>query len=135
MLQFLNKLRPFALLVLRLGIGIIFLTHGWVKVLNLNGTMGMFAHMGLPGWLGVIAGLLELVAGVLLIVGLFTRICALLFTIEMCIAILAVHMKSGPWWQVNNYNLPLAMLVGSFAIAILGPGVASLDFAFFRNRI
>lgn len=135
MLQFLNKLRPFALLVLRFGVGIIFLTHGWTKVMNLNNTMGMFAHMGLPGWLGVVAGLLELAGGVLLIVGLFTRIFGLLFTIEMCIAIIAVHWKSGPWWQVNNYDLPLAMLVGSFTLAIFGPGVASLDFAFFRNRI
>jgi putative oxidoreductase len=81
MIQFLNKLQPFALLVLRFGAGIIFLTHGWVKMLNLNGTMGMFAHMGLPGWLGAIAGLLELVGGVLLIVGLFTRIFALLITV------------------------------------------------------
>lgn len=104
--------------------------------MNLNATMGMFAeNMGLPGWLGVIAGLLELVAGVLLIVGLFTRICGLLFTIEMCIAIVAVHWHKAPWWQVPNYNLPLAMLVSSFALAVLGPGVVSLDFAFFRNRI
>lgn len=136
MMQFLFRLRPFALLILRFGIGIIFFTHGWEKVMNLNATMGMFAQsMGLPGWLGVIAGLLELVGGVLLIVGLFTRICGLLFTIEMCIAIAAVHWQKAPWWEVPNYNLPLAMLVGSFALAVLGPGVASLDFAFFRNRI
>lgn len=134
MLRFLDKLRPFALLVLRFGAGVIFFTHGWAKVLNLNGTMGMFAHMGLPGWLGVVAGLLEFTAGALLIVGLFTRICGVLLTIEMCIAIVAVHMKSGPWWEVKNYELALAMLVASFALAAFGPGAASLDFVFFRNR-
>jgi uncharacterized membrane protein YphA (DoxX/SURF4 family) len=52
----------------------------------------------------------------------------------MCTAIFAVHMKSGPWWQVSNYNVPLALVAASFAIAVLGPGIASLDFAFFRNR-
>ena len=130
----LNRLQVLALLLLRIGAGCIFLTHGWTKLTHMAGTMKFFSGLGLPGWMAVLIGLLELGGAILLISGLFTRIVAALLTIEMVVAIVAVHWKQGPWWHVPGYELTLACGVICFALATFGAGVISLDYAVFRGR-
>lgn len=133
-MQFLNKLQGLALIVLRIGGGAIFFSHGWAKLMSPSATMKMFGGMGFPGWSGVAIGALETAAGLFFVLGLFTRISALLLFIEMCVAIGFVHWKQGPWWEVKNYELPLACGAISLALVAFGPGVASIDHALFRDR-
>jgi putative oxidoreductase len=133
-MQFLNRLQVVALLLLRVAAGTIFFTHGWAKLSHASGTMNMFAGMGFPGWAGVAIGALETAGGLLLVLGLFTRVFALLLFIEMCFAIFAVHWKQVAWWNVKGYELPLACAAISLAIAAFGPGVVSVDRTVLKGR-
>jgi len=130
----LNRLQALGLLLLRIGVGAIFLAHGWTKLTHLDATMKFFSHAGFPGWVAVLIGLLEVGGGLLLICGLFTRVAGLVLTTEMVVAITAVHWKQGPWWNVAGYELALACGVMSFALASFGAGVVSFDYALFRGR-
>lgn len=133
-MQFFNRLRPLAQLLLRLGTGAVFLAHGWVKLAHMTPNMQAFGAMGLPAWLSVVAGILEAGGGLLLVLGLFSRIAALLLFLEMCFALGFVHWRHGMWWQVNKYELALLCAVATFAILTFGPGPASVDRALFHDR-
>ena len=123
-----------ALLLLRLALGLVFFTHGFAKVANLTQASEMFGKMGFPGWVGVLIALLEVIGGVLLIIGLFTRIMGLIFAGEMAVAILRVHWAQAPWWQLNSYELALVCGAGSFVLAAFGAGILSIDEAVFHRR-
>jgi putative oxidoreductase len=132
--QFLNKLQPVALLLLRIAGGLIFFSHGWAKLANTSGTMKGFSGMGFPGWVGVFIGALETAGGVFFILGLFTRPLALLLFIEMLVAIFGVHLKHAAWWDVKSYELALACAGISLGLTAYGAGAASVDYFLFRNR-
>jgi putative oxidoreductase len=131
----LEKLKPLALLLLRLGLGIIFVFHGYPKLFtHTREAMQSFSHMGFPVYFAYISGVVEFFGGLLLIVGLFTRIAGLLLAIEMAVALVKVHgMISNPM-AVDNYQFPLACAAGAFALATLGAGLISLDHVVFANR-
>ena len=131
----LEKLKPLALLLLRLGLGIIFIFHGYPKLFTqAQHWAEMFAKMGFPAYFAYISGVIEFFGGVLLMLGLFTRIASLLLAIEMAVALVKVHgIVSNPM-AVENYQFPLALTVGAFALAALGAGLLSLDHAIFASR-
>jgi len=97
-MEALEKLKPLALLLLRLGLGIIFVFHGYPKLFtHTREAMQGFAHMGFPVYLAYVSGVFEFFGGLLLIVGLFTRIAGLLLAAEMAVALVKVHgMISNP---------------------------------------
>jgi putative oxidoreductase len=128
----LNALQPLGLLLLRLALGIIFISHGYPKLTHPGAMRGMFVAHGLPGYFAEVAGALETFGGGLLIIGLFTRVAGLLLAIEMGIAIWKVH-SGGGIMAVHNYEFPLALLVGSFALATVGAGRASADYALYES--
>jgi putative oxidoreductase len=130
-----EKLKPLALLLLRLGLGIIFVFHGYPKLFaHTRETMQSFSHMGFPVYFAYIAGVFEFFGGLLLIVGLFTRIAGLLLAAEMAVALVKVHGMFANPMAVDNYQFPLACAVGSFTLAALGAGLISLDHAVFASR-
>jgi putative oxidoreductase len=100
----------------------------------LQHTTEAFAHLGFPAYFAYISGVLELFGGILLIVGLFTRITGLLLAGEMAVALVKVHGILANPMAVHNYEFPLAMAVGSFALAALGAGLISLDHAIFAKQ-
>jgi putative oxidoreductase len=131
-LRFLDALRPLALLLLRVAIGAIFIFHGYPKLFaHTRETMTAFTHMGFPTYFAIFSGVLEFFGGCLLIAGLFTRIAALLLAGEMTVALWRVHGLLTRPMAVNNYEFPLALTVGAFALACFGAGVISLDQAVF----
>ena len=131
----LEKLKPLALLLLRVALGIIFISHGYPKLFSqLQHTIEAFTHLGFPAYFAYISGVLELFGGILLIVGLFTRITGLLLAGEMAVALVKVHGILTNPMAVHNYEFPLAMAVGSFALAALGAGLISLDHAIFAKQ-
>lgn len=131
----LEKLKPIALLLLRLGLGIIFISHGYPKLFtHLQQTTEAFVKMGFPAYFAYLAGVLEFFGGILLIAGLFTRIAGLLLATEMAVALAKVHgLLSNPM-NVHNYEFPLACAVGSFALVGVGAGLLSLDHAIYSKR-
>jgi len=129
-----NSLQPAGLLLLRLALGLIFFTHGYPKLAHAGaGMQSFFVEHGLPGYFVYIAGVLEVFGGMLLVLGLFTRGAALLLAIEMGVAIWKVH-STGGYLAVHNYEFPLAVLAGSFALATVGAGRLSLDQPLFEGR-
>ena len=133
-MKFLEKLAPVALLVLRLGLGLIFIYHGYPKLFtHSRDSVEGFIHMGFPGYFSYVAGVVEFFGGVLLAAGLFTRPAALLLTAEMAVAIWKVHLPQGSVLTVQNYQFPLACGVGAFTLAALGAGIFSLDAIFFPS--
>ena len=121
-MESLEKLKPLALLLLRLGLGIIFVFHGYPKLFtHTRETMQGFSHMGFPGYFAYIAGVFEFFGGLLL-------------AIEMAVALVKVNGIIANPMAVDSYQFPLACAVGSFALVALGAGPISLDHAVFANK-
>ena len=129
-----DKLTPFALPILRVGIGLILIPHGAQKFFGWFGGMGyekfvaLFNTLGYrPGifWLTLVA-LTEFVGGILLVLGLFTRAAALALVIFM---IVAVHFTSGKgfFWTQGGLEYSLLILFVGLVFLIRGGGDYSLD--------
>jgi putative oxidoreductase len=129
-LRFLDRLQPLGLLVLRLVLGAVMVGHGYGKVFGgLHKHVELVASLGMPGWLAYLSTAAEFLGGILLIVGLFTRVAALAVCIDMVVAILKVHLHNGLLGQ-NGYQFPLALAAIAFALIFSGPGPISLDWIF-----
>jgi putative oxidoreductase len=129
-LRFLDRLQPLGLLVLRLVLGAIMVGHGYSKVFGgLHKHVEFVASLGMPGWLAYLSTAAEFIGGVLLILGLFTRVAAIAVCIDMVVAILKVHLHNGLLGQ-NGYQFPLALAAIAFALVFSGAGPISLDWIF-----
>ena len=133
-LPFLNPLHFLAPLALRLGLGIVFVVHGYSKLTNgpAEGFGGMLTGLGvaapeLTAWLVTIA---ELVGGILLLGGLLTRLATLPLIATMVGAIILVKADVGiiaPAGSGAGAELDIALLAGLVALLFMGPGRFSLD--------
>ena len=122
-----------ALLALRVCLGIIFVYHGYPKLVHANAGMGeFFVVHGLPRYFVSVAGILECFGALLLVLGLFTRPVALLLAIEMGVAIWKVHSGHG-YMAVKEYEFPLAVGAACFALAAVGAGAISVDYLVFGD--
>ena len=133
-MESLEKLKPLALLLLRLALGVIFLYHGLPKLTHSQQWVQNFRHMGFPGYFAYISGVLEVFGGALLIVGLFTRIAGILLAVEMAIALAKVHGLLTHPASVHVYEFPLSLCAGAFVLATVGAGLISLDQMLFARR-
>ena len=131
-MRILEQLKPLGLLLLRVALGVIFIFHGYPKLFtNTHQTMQFFEHSGLPGYFVYIAGVFEFFGGIMLIVGLFTRLAGLLLAGEMFVALWKVHGLFANPKAVENYQFPLAVAAGAFALATVGAGLISIDHVVF----
>ena len=119
-----------AKLLLRVVLGVLMLLHGVGKLEGgIAAVVGMVAKTGLPGALAYAVYLGEVVAPLLLLVGLFTRPAALVVAINMVVAVLLVHTGQLASLTPNGgYALELQTfyLAVALAIALLGAGRASV---------
>ncbi|HVA93489.1 MAG TPA: DoxX family protein [Candidatus Dormibacteraeota bacterium] len=133
-MQFLDKLKPLGLLVLRAVLGASFIYHGLPKLNNTAHVMKVFTGYGFPSYFVYISGILEVFGGGLLLAGLFTRGVALLLAIEMGVVLGQVKFPSTGIYAYGQYELPL--LLGAMALALVttGAGVISIDAFTFESR-
>ena len=125
------------LLVVRVVVGLLFVGHGAQKLFGafggggLAGTASFFESIGLrPGHLHArAAGVAELTAGVLLVLGVLTPLAAAMITAVMVVAIATVHGSNGLWATENGCEYNLVLIATAFAVVAVGPGVWSLDSA------
>ncbi|GAB4100402.1 DoxX family protein [Sinomonas halotolerans] len=117
--------------ILRIALGAVFFAHGWQKFFEYTvaGTQGAFGQMGVPAaqLAAPLAAGLELVGGALLIVGLLTRVAGALLAVEMLVALILVHAPAGMFVEKGGIELVLVLAAGAAAVALVGPGRASLD--------
>jgi putative oxidoreductase len=127
--SWLNRFQPFGALVMRLVLSIIMIRHGYDKVIP-SGSLYNFTHMvtrlHLPIWLGYMAAFTEFFGGLLLFVGLLTRIVAIMMVIEMTVAIIKIHLHGGVMGP-NSFALPLACLAIALMLVFTGCGWLGLD--------
>ena len=134
-MQFLERLKPLGLLVLRVALGASFIFHGYPKLSGPAHALKAFSAYGFPGYFRYISGILEVFGGGLLIAGLFTRGAALLLTIEMGLVLGRSVIPSVGIYSFGRYEFPL--LLGAMALALVttGAGLISIDaFTFESNR-
>ena len=124
------------LFLLRLGVGIVFVMHGWQKlfVFGHAGLTGFFQTAGIPfpAVSAVLATTVELVGGVALIAGLGTRIAGVLLAFTMLVAVAAVHLPNG-FFLPNGYEFAFTLLLATGALALTGAGGLSLDAKLFTQ--
>lgn len=135
-LSFLSRFRDAAPVVLRVVIGVIMATHGWQKLTAMgpaNFGGGMLDPLGVPAPLAVawLVTFIELAGGILLIVGLFTRLSGVLLAAVLVGATLLVKVDIGliaPMGaDLPGAELDLALLAGLVGILVLGSGKPSVD--------
>jgi putative oxidoreductase len=116
---------PYAALVLRVSLGIMFIAHALLKVFvfTLPGTVGFFESVGFPGWLAYVTIAAELLGGALLILGIYARWVALAL-VPILLGALQVHLGNG--WvfsaEGGGWEYPAFLAAASLVLALLGDG-------------
>jgi len=125
---------PAATLLVRLLVGGVFVSEGIQKFLYPDALgVGRFTKIGIPApaVLAPFVGVVEIVCGLLLIVGLLTRLAAIPLIIDMVVAIATTKVpllaKSGFWAMVHEARTDYAMLLGSVFLLLVGAGSLSID--------
>jgi putative oxidoreductase len=127
---------PYAITLLRISLGLLFLAHGLLKVFTftLPGTAQFFESIGLPGFMAYIVAPMQILGGVLLIAGLYTRWVALALFPILLVATFT-HLSSG-WLFTNEgggWEFPAFFAIATLVQFLLGDGAYALS-ARFRAR-
>lgn len=120
------RLAPWALLLLRVSLGALFLAHAGMKlfVLTPHGTAVFFSSVGLPPWLAYVDICWELVGGLALVGGLWPRRAALAMVPVLIGAIATVHGTAGFFFNDTGggWAYPAFWIIALLVVA-LGGGV------------
>lgn len=125
----LSRWQPQLLAVLRIITALLFLEHGMMKLFH-------FPAPQMPGPLPtllMVAAVIELVAGVLIAIGLFTRLAAFIASGEMAVAYFMGHFPKSFWPGINMGDAAILFCFVFLYIAAAGPGAWSIDGARTRS--
>lgn len=130
-LDSLGKYRNTGLLVLRVGLGVMMIVHGFPKLAGgptgwegLGGSMKVVGISFLPIFWGLMAAVAEAVGGLFLILGIFFRPVNVLLVVTMLIATL-VHINKGDGIGGASHAIELGIVF--FSLLFIGPGKYSID--------
>lgn len=123
-----NQFQGYSLLLLRLVMAFIFLFHGIPKAINWSMAAQKFIAMGFPGFLGPIVGIVEVIASVLILVGLFSKWDNLALLVIIAGAIAGVQLPASLEAGTVTPGLERDLLIATAAIALIafGPGALGL---------
>lgn len=125
-----------AIAILRIVTGVVFCAHGAQKIFvqGLGTFAGFLSQYGIPApnfFSPLVAGV-ELLGGVALIVGLFTRWAAIPLAINMLVAGATVHLSNG-FFLPAGYEYTLVLLASSMSLFLAGSGAFALDNILFKT--
>ncbi len=134
MTGWLSSLEPWGATLLRVVLGVAMVYHGYGKVIPPHGLHGdwteamrhhahFVATLGMPAWLGYVSALTEFVGGILLVLGLLTRLAAFLVAGNMAVALCTVTLHHG--YAGSEY--PIALLAIAVMLVFTGAGEMALD--------
>jgi len=125
----------------RLIVGCVFLSEGIQKFLFSDSLgLGRFIRIGIPApeVMAPFVGVVEIVSGVLVLVGLFTQLASIPLIIDMLVAIsttkIPILLEKGFWAMAHEARTDWSMLLGSVFLLLVGAGRWSLD-ALLAKRI
>ena len=121
-----EKLKPYAGIFLRLGLGIIFTYHGFGKIFGEGSNMGTAWNPGLPVLLQVLVSWGEFVGGLAILAGFLTPWAALGIIIIMLGAIITVHGKNGFNMMNGGFEYNFALIMMCLALIATGAGPLSI---------
>jgi len=116
-----------ALLLLRIGVGLIFVLAGWGKLTGIENVQGFFGNVGIPmaGIMAWVVAIVEFVGGIMVLIGYKIKVPSLLLAFIMIVAILTV--KLGGDGGFSGMRVDIMLLVTSLALAIQGSGGYSVE--------
>ncbi|MEQ9488776.1 MAG: DoxX family protein [Alphaproteobacteria bacterium] len=124
-----TRTAAYGALVLRLSLGIMFISHALLKVLvfTIPGTVGYFESLGLPGFFAHLTIAAEIGGGALLILGVKTRLVAAAL-LPVLLGALWAHSGNGWVFSAPNggWEYPLFLAVAAFVQILIGDGVYAL---------
>ncbi len=143
---------PSSVLLIRLMAGLVFFWEGLIKFVFVNQGVGRFTKLGIPfpEFSAHFVGGLEIVGGLLLVFGLFTRLICVPFIFQMIVAILTTKVslylgtyplapppvppQTGGWAVLHEIRSDYAQIICCIFLLIVGPGVLSLDRILFGTK-
>jgi len=122
--------------IFRVGVGLMFFQHGLQKVFGLFGGVGG-TGMGVPDLTSLFgyAGLIELIGGLAVILGVFTRLSALIVVIEMAVAYFMVHAPKGAIPLLNGGELAVLFFLTHLLMLKYGSGKWGLERAMLGKEV
>ncbi len=117
------------MLLVRLGVGGIFLSHGWSKLTNMEGTIAFFGQLGFDPLIAYVVAIAELLGGISMILGIFTRWSGVGLALIMLGALFLVKFKNG-----FSGEFELLLLLTALGISFSGPGKYSLERTFYNHE-
>ena len=129
-----DRATPGAVILVRFIVGGVFLSEGVQKFLFPEALgVGRFTKIGLPAphLLAPFVGFVEIGCGLLILLGLFTRLAAVPLIVDMLVAIattkVPIFLKSGFWSMAHEARTDYAMFLGLIFFLMVGAGPLSLD--------
>ena len=125
-----SRFATWGMLPLRIAVGLVFLMHGGQKlfVFGAGGTADILDKLGIP--LPLIAAAIvitvELLGGLAILLGVFTRLAGALLVFEMAVAILVARLHGG-FFAPYGYEFELTLLMACLTFALIGPGGSSFE--------
>ena len=137
-----DRRAPAAVLLVRLVVGAVFLSEGIQKFL-FPATLGVgrFTKIGIPApeVMAPFVGVVEIVFGLLLLVGLLTRLATIPLLIDILVAIATTKFpmlaRDGFWKMAHEARTAYAMLLGLIFLLLVGGGPLALDFRLAQRRL
>jgi len=123
------------LTVVRVVVGVIFVMHGWQKLsMGFQNVGGFLGSLGVPvpTLAAVVLTIVELLGGIALILGIFSRYVAALLAIDMLVALILVHAKNG-FFAPKGVEFPLLLLASNICLLLAGGGCLSVE-GFMRSK-
>jgi putative oxidoreductase len=125
-----------SIIFIRMAVGLIFFTQGILKYIDPHLGVLRFARIGfpMPDFTAHFAGAFEIICGLLVLVGLFTRLASIPLLIVILTAIATTkipelfHHDQGFWFMVSDARTDFAMTMSLLFLISVGGGSSSLDF-------